>query len=82
MTFGEINDSKRLLDRSQYYDMLEGKKISAMFPRSWKKSFNNGVIILVKMRWCNSCNVEKLCNKCNNQKLLLETKNLKLIYIY
>ena len=33
MTFKSFNDSKRLLDRSQYFNMLEGKKISAMLPR-------------------------------------------------
>ena len=38
MTFKGFNDSKRLLDRSQYFDMLDGKKISAMVPRYWKKS--------------------------------------------
>ena len=26
MTFKGFNDSKRLLDRSQYFDMLDGKK--------------------------------------------------------
>ena len=36
MTFKGFNDSKRLLDRSQYFDMWEGKKITAMLPRSWK----------------------------------------------
>ena len=34
--------------------MLEGKKISARLPRSWKKSINNGVVIPVKMRRCNN----------------------------
>ena len=34
MTFKGLNDSKRLLDRSQYFNMLEGKKISAIIPRS------------------------------------------------
>ena len=47
--------------------MLEGKTISAMLPRSWKKSFSNGVVIPVKMRRCNNCNGEILCNGCNNQ---------------
>ena len=37
MTFKGFNDSKRPLDRSQYFIMLEGKKISAVLPRSWKK---------------------------------------------
>ena len=31
MTFKGLNDSKLLLDRSQYFDMLEGKKISACY---------------------------------------------------
>ena len=38
-----------------------------MLPRLWKKSFNNGVIIPEKLRFCNECNDKKLCNKCNNQ---------------
>ena len=33
-TFKGFNDSKRLLDRSQYFKMIEGKEISAMLPRS------------------------------------------------
>ena len=47
--------------------MKKGEKISAMLPRSWKKSFNNGVIIPKKMGFCNECTDKKLCNKCNNQ---------------
>ena len=66
-TFKGFNDSKRLLDRSQYFKMKEGKKISAMLPRSWKKSFDNGVIIPKKMRFCNKCNDIKMSDKCNNQ---------------
>ena len=34
MTSKVFNDSKRLLDRSQYLDMLERKKILAMLPKS------------------------------------------------
>ena len=67
MTFKGFIDSKRLLDRSQYFDMWEGKKISAMLPRSWKKSFNNGVIIPTKMRKCNECKDGILCVTCNNK---------------
>ena len=67
MTFKGFNDSKRLLDRSQYFDMLAGKKITAMLPRSWKKSFYNGVIIPTKMRQCNACNDGILCVTCNNK---------------
>ena len=66
-TFKGFNDSKRLLDRSQYFNMIKGEKISAMLPRSWKKSFDNGIIIPAKMRFCNECNVKRVCNKCKNQ---------------
>ena len=47
--------------------MKEGEKISAMLPRSWKKSFDNGVIIPKKMRFCDKCNNIKMCDSCNNQ---------------
>ena len=59
--------SKRLLDRSQCFKMIEGKKISSMLPKSWKKSFDSGIIIPTKMRFCNECNDKKKCNKCNIQ---------------
>ena len=36
MTFKGFIDSKRLLDRFEYFDMLEGKKRSAMFPNHGK----------------------------------------------
>ena len=55
MTFKGFNDSKRIIDRSQYFDMLEGKQISAMLPRSGKKSFDNGIVIPAKMKRCNTC---------------------------
>ena len=67
MTFKGLNDSKRLLDRSQFFDMLAGKKITAMLPRSWKKSFNNGVIIPTKMRQCNKCKDGLLHVICNDR---------------
>ena len=66
-TFKGFNDSKRLLDRSHYFNMLGGKKITTMLPRSWKKSFINGIIIPTKKRRCDKCNEELLCEKCNNQ---------------
>ena len=75
MTFKGFNDSKRLLDRSQYFDMLKGKKTTAMLPRSWKKSFNNGIIIPTKMRQCNECKDGKLCATCNN--LINENKEFE-----
>ena len=66
-TLKRFNDSKRLLDRSQYFKMIEGEKISALLPKSWKKSFDSGIIIPTKMRFCNECNDRKMCDKCNNQ---------------
>ena len=47
--------------------MLEGKKISAMLPKSWKKPFNNGTIIPAKMRGCDKCRSKIICTTCNNQ---------------
>ena len=47
--------------------MIEGEKISAMLPRSWKKSLDSGIVIPTKMRFCNDCNDNKMCNKCDNQ---------------
>ena len=66
-TFKGFNDSKRLLDRSQYFRMVEGEKISAMLPRSWKKWFDSGRIIPTKMKFCSKSNDKKVWNKCNNQ---------------
>ena len=65
-TFKGFSDSKRLLDRSQYLKMIEGKRISAMLPRSWKKPFDSGIIIPTKMRFCKECNDNKMCVKGNN----------------
>ena len=66
-TFKGFNDSKQLLDRSQYFKMIEGEKISAMLPRSWNKSFDSGIIIPTKMRFCIECDDNKMCVKCKNQ---------------
>ena len=49
MTFKGFNDSKRLLGRSQNLNMLEGKKISAMLPRLWKKFLL--MALLYQQKW-------------------------------
>ena len=67
-TFKGFNDSNRLLDRSQNYKLIEGEKISAMLPRSWEKLFDSGIIVAMKLRFCNECNNKKICNKCNKSK--------------
>ena len=65
--FKGFDDSKRLLDRSHYFKLIEGKKVSELLPKSWKKSFDNGIFIPEKMRFCNECDDKRMCNKCNNQ---------------
>ena len=67
MTFKGFKDKKRLLERSHFLDMLEGKKISAILPKSWKKSFNIGIVIPAKMRRCDKCGGKILCATCNIQ---------------
>ena len=77
MTFKGFDDSKRLLDRSKYSDMLEGKKISAMLPRLWKKSFNNGIVIPAKMKRCDECKDKVICMICNIK--VIENKEFEAI---
>ena len=36
--------------------MVERKKLSALLPESRKKSFNSGIVIPTKMRYCNERN--------------------------
>ena len=67
MTCKGFKDSKRILDRSHCFEMVEGKKTSTMLPRSWKKSFSNGMVIPTKMKFCYECSKEKCCDRCNNQ---------------
>ena len=35
--FKSLNDSKRLQDRFEQFNLIEGKKTSALLPTSWKK---------------------------------------------
>ena len=56
--------------------MLEGKQVSAMLTRSWKKSFKNCVNIPVNMKRCNECKDGILCTSCNE---ITKMKNSKLI---
>ena len=77
-TFKGFNDSKQLLDQSEYFKMIEGKKVSALLPKSWKKSFDSGIIIPTKMRFCNECDDKKKC-AINVIIKSLKIKNSKLI---
>ena len=67
MTFKGFKDSKRLLDRSQDFFMLHGKKIKAVLAKSWEKSINIGIVIPAKMRRCDKCRGKIRCATCNNQ---------------
>ena len=66
-TFKGFNYWKQLLERSQYLKMIEGKKLSALLSKSWKKSFDSGLFIPTKRRFCNECDDNKMCNKCTHQ---------------
>ena len=65
--FKGFNDSKQLLDRFQSFEMIQGKKVSALLPKTWKNSFDREIVIPTKMRFCNECDDKKMCNNCNNQ---------------
>ena len=52
--------------------MQEGKKVTAKFPLSWKESFESGVVIPTKDRYCQKCLKDILCECCE-----LKTKELK-----
>ena len=49
------------------FKMIEGKQICALLPKSWKKSFDDGIILPRKLRFFNECKNKKMCNKCKNQ---------------
>ena len=46
-----------------------------MLPRSWKKSFFDGIVVPVKMRRCDECKGEILFKTCINQ--VNENKNFE-----
>ena len=56
--------------------MLDGDKLTAKVPLSWKKGFSHGVIIPHKMRNFNECTKDLLCEGCHklvNQKTEFST---------
>ena len=46
-----------------------------MLPKCWRKSFDSGMFIPTKKRFCNECDEKKMCNKCDNQ--INETKEFE-----
>ena len=47
--------------------MLKGNTIQAKLPLSWKKSFESGIIIPKKLRYCTNCKENKICNECDRR---------------
>ena len=80
MTFKGFKDSKRLLDLSQYFEKIEGKKISALLPKSREKSFDSAIIIPKKIRFC----IERNDKKCVKSVIInsMKTKNFNLNLMY
>ena len=78
-TIEGFNDSKRLLDRSQYFQIIECKKVSALLPKNWKKSIDSGTFIRTKMRFCNECIFQNCAIKVKIKSR--KVKNSKLIQI-
>ena len=67
ITFKGFNDSKRLLDRSQYFNMLKGKKNNSYTTKILEKIIRKCSYNSKKMRRCNTCKDGILCITCNNQ---------------
>ena len=66
--FTNVSDN---LDRKEYFNMLDGDKLTANVPLSWKKGFFHGWIIPHKMRNCTDSKNDSLCDRCDklvNQK--------------
>ena len=71
-TFKRFTNVSDNLDRKEYFKMADGDKLVAKVPLSWKKSFNQGVVIPQKMRNCINCTKDALCDDCD--KLVNQNK--------
>ena len=58
------SDSKRLLDRKEYFKKIDGEKVKADLPPIWEKSFTMGVLLPSANRYCNDCDKDARCDKC------------------
>ena len=70
-TFKRFTNVSDNLNRKEFFKMVDGDKLVAKVPLSWKKSFSQGVVIPHKMRNCSNCTNEILCDDCDklvNQK--------------
>ena len=71
-TFKGLTNVSNNLDRKEYFKMVDGDKLIAKVPLSWKKSFSLGVVIPHKMRNCSNCIKDLLCDDCD--KLVNQNK--------
>ena len=70
-TFKGFSNVEENFDRKEYFKKLNGDKLMARVPLSWKHNFDSGVIIPHKQRYCSACKNDSLCNKCD--KLINQT---------
>ena len=61
-SFTKVSDS---LHRKENFNMANGDKLIAKVPLSWKKSFNQGIVIPHKMKNCSDCIKDILCDICD-----------------
>ena len=47
--------------------MLKGNTIQARLLLSWKKSFESGIIIPKKLRYCTECHENIICDDCDKK---------------
>ena len=47
--------------------MLKGNTIKAKLPLSWKRSFESGIIIPKKLRYCTECHENINCDDCDKK---------------
>ena len=61
-----FKDAMRLFGRIQFFHLLQGKLVSGKFRTSWKKCFENGVVIYPKIRTCEVCSKSAggICESC------------------
>ena len=70
---GCTNVSEKLY-RKKYSKILNGDEVIAKVPVSWKHSFDSGVLIPQKQRFCDDCENDSNCDNCD--KLINQSKEI------
>ena len=55
MTQRSFQGANRLLDREHFLDFFESETNTGNFPICWKKSFDGGFVIPLKVKICRDC---------------------------